>query len=142
MVEVICLDLSTAFDIIDRSIILHDYLKDWYGIGGVVLKWVESYLISRKQKIQIDRHFSVAFQSPQGSTRLSLGPMPGVVVFIFIFISIQKHFSVYLYLNTFVKKCKVFVFVFKYISTVFIFMNTFMNTFNIFHYLLIFFTLY
>ena len=40
----------------------------------------------------------------------------------------------YSYSNTFLK-----VFVFKYISKVFVFMNTFMNTFNIFHFLLIFF---
>ena len=48
-------------------------------------------------------------------------------VFIFVFVY-------------FCEKCKVFVF--KYISKVFVFMNTFMNTFNIFQFLLIFFTLY
>ena len=60
-----------------------------------------------------------------------------------------KCIRIHKYLNTFLKvfvfeyfseKCKVFVF--KYISKVFVFMNTFMNTFNIFRFLLIFFTLY
>ena len=62
-----------------------------------------------------------------------------------------KCIRIHKYSNTFLKvfvfkyfceKCKVFVFLFKYTSNVFIFMNTFMNTFNIFHFLLIFFTLY
>ena len=62
-----------------------------------------------------------------------------------------KCIRIHKYSNTFLKvfifvfeyfceKCKVFVF--EYISKVFAFMNTFMNTFNIFQFLLIFFTLY
>ena len=74
-VGLVLLDLSVAFDTIDHSI-LFDCLRHWYGIDGVVLKWVQSYLNSRKQRIKIDRHFSDAFQLPyevpQGSV---LGPL-------------------------------------------------------------------
>ena len=33
-------DLSTAFNIIDHSI-LHDCLKDWFGVDGTVLTWID-----------------------------------------------------------------------------------------------------
>ena len=45
------LDLSNAFDMIDHSI-LHDCLKDWFGVDGTVLTWIESYLNNRKHKIK------------------------------------------------------------------------------------------
>ena len=64
-VGLVFLDLSAAFDTIDHSI-LFNCLQHWYGIDGVVLKWVQSYLISRKQQIKIDGHFSNAFQLPYG----------------------------------------------------------------------------
>ena len=74
-VGLVLLDLSAAFDTIDHSI-LFNCLQHWYGIDGVVLKWVQSYLISRKQQIKIDGHLSDAFQFPywvpQGSV---LGPL-------------------------------------------------------------------
>ena len=47
-VGLVPLDLSAAFDTIDHSI-LFNCLQHWYDIDGVVLKWVESYLNSRKQ---------------------------------------------------------------------------------------------
>ena len=69
------LDLSAAFDTIDHSI-LFNCLHHWYGIDGVVLKWVQSYLKSRKQWIKIDRHLSDAFQIPYGVPQGSvLGPL-------------------------------------------------------------------
>ena len=64
-VGLVLLDLSAAFDTIDHSI-LFDCLKHWYIMDGVILKWVESYLSSRKQKIQMDGHFSDAVQLPHG----------------------------------------------------------------------------
>ena len=74
-VGLVLLDLSTAFDTNDHSIFF-ECLKHWYGIDGLVLRWVESYLSSRKQKIQIDGHFSNPFQLPHGVPRGSvLGPL-------------------------------------------------------------------
>ena len=45
----VLLDLSARFDTIDHSIFFES-LKYWYGIDGAVLKWVVSYLSSRKQR--------------------------------------------------------------------------------------------
>ena len=64
-VGLVLLDLSAAFDTIDHSI-LFNCLQHWYGIDRVVLKWVQSYLNSRKQQIKIDGHLSDAFQLPYG----------------------------------------------------------------------------
>ena len=64
-------DIATSMD---KGTAVGLVLQHWYGIDGVVLKWVQSYLNSRK--IKIDRHFSDAFQLsyevPQGSV---LGPL-------------------------------------------------------------------
>ena len=74
-VGLVLLDLSAAFDTIDHSI-LFNCLQHWYGIDGVVLKWVQSYLNSRKQRIKIDGHLSDAFQLPYGVPQGSvLGPL-------------------------------------------------------------------
>ena len=73
-VGLVLLDLSAAFNTIDHSI-LFNCLQHWYDIDGVVLKWVQSYLISRKQRIRIDGHLSDAFQLPYGVAQGSvLGP--------------------------------------------------------------------
>ena len=74
-VGLVLLDLSAAFDTIDH-LILFNCLQHWYGIDGVVLKWVQSYLNSRKQRIKIDGHLSDAFQLPYGVPQGSvLGPL-------------------------------------------------------------------
>jgi hypothetical protein len=52
-VILILLDLSAAFDTIDHGILLHR-LKAPFGIDGVVLKWIESFLCGRTQKVCID----------------------------------------------------------------------------------------
>ena len=64
-VGLVLLDVSAAFNTIDNSFLIN-YLQYWYGIDGVVLKWVQSYLNSRKQQIKIDGHLSDAFQLPDG----------------------------------------------------------------------------
>ena len=72
-------DLSAAFDIIDHSV-LFDCFQHWYGIDGVVLKWVQSYLNSRKQRIEINGHLSDAFQLPYGVPQDSvLDPLPFIL---------------------------------------------------------------
>ena len=69
------LDLSAAFDTIDHSILL-ERLQTSFGIDGLPLKWVKSYLSNRHQKVKIDNNLSnvlpILYGVPQGSV---LGPL-------------------------------------------------------------------
>ena len=69
------LDLSAAFDTIDHKILL-SRMESHLGIGGNVLKWFQSYLSERTQKVQITGKFSteqtLIWGVPQGSV---LGPV-------------------------------------------------------------------
>jgi hypothetical protein len=73
-VFLVLLDMSTAFDTVDHSVLLKR-LSDRYGIRGHALAWVESYLSSRKQFVTIDGTRSseqeLDCNVPQGSV---LGP--------------------------------------------------------------------
>ena len=66
----VVLDLSTAFDTIDHSILLN-ILKNVYGIVGIAHKWIESFLSARKQQIvikqQLSKPFDLDCRVPQGS---------------------------------------------------------------------------
>ena len=64
-VGLVLLDLSAAFNTTNHSIIL-DCLQHWHDIDGVVLKWVQSYLNSRKERIKIDA-FQLPYAVPQAS---------------------------------------------------------------------------
>ncbi len=68
-------DLSAAFDTLDHHILL-SRLKSQYGIDGVALKWIESYLTQRKQHVMINGEHSeprvLKYGVPQGSV---LGPL-------------------------------------------------------------------
>ena len=72
------LDLSAAFDTIDRKDLL-DRLENLYGISDTAVLWFESYLTGRTQMVTIDNNSSkpsiLCFGVPQGSG-------PGPVLFI------------------------------------------------------------
>jgi len=69
------LDLSAAFDTIDHAILLNR-LHKWFGISGLALDWLSSYLSDRTQQIKLDDTLSprnhIPFGVPQGSV---LGPL-------------------------------------------------------------------
>ena len=71
----VLLDLSSAFDTIDHTVLL-DRLHSFLGISGTVLDWFRSYLSSRTQSVVIDDVSSdstpIRFGVPQGSV---LGPL-------------------------------------------------------------------
>ena len=71
----ILLDLSSAFDTIDHNILL-SRLSSYFGISGLALNLLTSYLINRTQTVCIDSHFSppllLSTGIPQGSV---LGPL-------------------------------------------------------------------
>ena len=71
----VLLDLSAAFDLIDHSTLL-GCLLDWFGVGGLALKWFPSYLTERYQSVKIGSTLSnlqkLLFGVPQGSV---LGPL-------------------------------------------------------------------
>ena len=71
---VIFLDLSAAFDTIDTGKML-EILENELGISGNALKWFESFLTGRTQRVKINGQYSesldIPFGAPQGSV---LGP--------------------------------------------------------------------
>ena len=82
--EVTCLvllDLSAAFDMVDHGILLN-MLNNRFGIQGTALKWIESYLTRRIQRVVIgdlgtdlsscSELVTLTYDIPQGSV---LGPI-------------------------------------------------------------------
>ena len=81
--EVTCLvlfDLSAAFDMVDHKILLNQ-LENHFGIKGMTLQWIESYLTNQSQRVVIgdmnttgakSESISLRFVVPQGSV---LGPV-------------------------------------------------------------------
>ena len=71
----VALDLSAAFDTVNHKILL-EVLNKYYGIQGLALQWIGSYLTNRQFHVHIEDKFSevksVDFSVPQGSI---LGPI-------------------------------------------------------------------
>ena len=71
----VMIDLSAGFDTIDHHILLHR-LRHRYGVSGAALKWIESYLTDRCQRVCLNDEYSPRFVLstgvPQGSV---LGPL-------------------------------------------------------------------
>ena len=73
-VIMVLLNLSSAFDTLDHSILL-DRLKTYFKVTGNALKWFRSYLYGRSQVVIGDKITSprdLKFGVPQGSI---LGPL-------------------------------------------------------------------
>jgi len=68
------LDLSAAFDTVDRSV-LTNVMRKRFGVSGKVLGWVEEYMRDRSQAVHVNSNVSAStvlkFGVPQGSV---LGP--------------------------------------------------------------------
>ena len=67
------LDLLAVFDTIDHAALLK-LLSSWFGISGIALDWIQSYLYVRGQTVKIGENLcdSYKFGAPQGSV---LGPI-------------------------------------------------------------------
>ncbi len=65
------LDLSAAFDTIDRNIILNR-LENFFGISGSALAWFKSYLSDRHQFIAVNEKVSYRSQVQYGVPQSSI----------------------------------------------------------------------
>jgi len=68
-------DLSASFDTISHSILI-GRIRDKFGVSGVPLCWLQSYLTDRRDYVKLGRHCSSTVQCtagvPQGCV---LGPI-------------------------------------------------------------------
>ena len=71
-VVLVLLDLSAAFDVIDRDI-LFERLETSYGITADVLTWFKSYLCERSQSVMVG-------STSSDSRRLDIGVPQGSVL--------------------------------------------------------------
>ena len=87
----VVLDLSTAFDTVDHTILL-DRLHTHFGISGHAHFWFKCYLHHRFQSISIhggtSKRFEVKYSVPHGSC---LGPLSFVLYASKLFTIIERH---------------------------------------------------
>ena len=69
------LDLSSAFDTIDHTVLI-ERLSSWFNIGGTALSWLSSFLLNRTFSVKVGDNLSeprdLLYGVPQGSV---LGPI-------------------------------------------------------------------
>ena len=71
----VSLDLSSAFDTIDHSLLLN-HLKTTFGISGSALNWITSYLSNRSQSVKLGKLLSRPQTCTSGVPQRSiLGPL-------------------------------------------------------------------
>ena len=74
-VVLVLLDMSSAFDTIDHTLLL-ERLQYRYGVGGIALQWFKSYFTERSQSVAVRGTLStfrkLQYGVPQGSV---LGPL-------------------------------------------------------------------
>ena len=90
------LDIKKAFDLINHDLLLAKL--QFYGICGLPLTWVKSYLYGCKQKTKVNGNFStyksITAGLPQGSI---LGPLMFILFVNDVFQFCSKKVEIYLY---------------------------------------------
>ena len=84
---VVLLDLSAAFDTVDHVKLLH-ILEHDIGIVGTALKWFESFLVGRTQKVKIGNEYSEILELLYG---VAQGSVLGPPLFKIYIRSLYKH---------------------------------------------------
>ena len=90
VVLLVLLDLSAAFDTIDHHILINRLST--LGFGGIVTRWVLSYLQNRFQRVKVNESMSMATKLPYGVPQGSvLGPLLFTIYILPLSKIIEKH---------------------------------------------------
>ena len=91
MLLLVLLDLSAAFDSVSHSK-LFTILKNAFNIKNICLKWIQSYISHRYQKIKVNSFLSREFPLNQGVSQGScLGPVVFLAYISHLYTIIKEH---------------------------------------------------